>query len=196
MKISKSHWLLVFLTSTYIVGFGTYYVLNRNFEFLWYVLVLIGFALFIGFTLKKSQFPLWLLLLLSLWGLLHMAGGGVQIAGHVLYAQVLIPIIQNGEFIILRYDQVVHAFGFGVTAIVFYFLLSRKVSAQISPFWLGIISISGATGLGALNEIIEFAAAAILSNSGVGGYVNTGLDLISNLTGAVFATITYSQLKK
>ena len=188
--------MLVVATITYILGFTTYYVSIKNFEFLWYVLVLVGLALLVGLTLKKSQFPLWLLSLLSLWGLLHMAGGGIRINGHVLYAQMIYPFVTNGEWSILKYDQLIHAFGFGVTAIVFYFLLSRKVGSLISPFWLGVTSICASTGLGALNEIIEFGAAVALSNSGVGGYVNTGLDLISNLTGAVIATVIYSQLKK
>ncbi len=196
MKMTKGHWLLILLTVSYIIGFTAYYVSIQNYEFLWYVLVLVGLSLFIALTLKRSKLPLWILSLLSLWGLLHMAGGGVRIGGHVLYAQVLIPFIQHGEMTILKYDQAVHAFGFGLTAVIFYFLVSRKTGTAIPVLWLAILSICAAMGLGALNEVVEFSASLALSSNGVGGYINTGLDLVSNMVGAIIATIVYIRLKK
>lgn len=42
-------------------------------------------------------------------------------------------------------------------------------------------------GLGAINEVIEFAIAMNVEGHGVGGYVNTGWDLVCNMTGAVVA---------
>jgi hypothetical protein len=44
-------------------------------------------------------------------------------------------------------------------------------------------------GLGALNEIIEFVAVLIIPETNVGGYVNTGWDLMANLAGCLFAGI-------
>jgi hypothetical protein len=41
-------------------------------------------------------------------------------------------------------------------------------------------------GLGALNEIVEFIAVLTLPETGVGGYVNTSLDLTANTIGAAF----------
>ena len=40
-------------------------------------------------------------------------------------------------------------------------------------------------GFGGLNEIIEFGATVISPNTGVGGYVNTALDLVADLIGAL-----------
>ena len=51
------------------------------------------------------------------------------------------------------------------------------------------IGISTGMGLGALNEIIEFIAVLIIPETNVGGYVNTGWDLVANLTGCLFAGI-------
>jgi hypothetical protein len=39
-------------------------------------------------------------------------------------------------------------------------------------------------GLGALNELIEFTAALIMAQTNVGGYLNTGWDLVANFVGA------------
>ncbi len=52
---------------------------------------------------------------------------------------------------------------------------------------IAIALIFMGTGLGALNEVIEFAATKLLPNTNVGGYENTAWDLVSNLTGATFA---------
>jgi len=38
-----------------------------------------------------------------------------------------------------------------------------------------------------LNEIVEFFATVILPETGVGGYINTSLDLVFNLLGALIA---------
>ena len=47
-------------------------------------------------------------------------------------------------------------------------------------------------GFGALNEVIEFIATLMVPNTNVGGYVNTGWDLVANMIGAsVAATLIY-----
>ncbi len=49
-----------------------------------------------------------------------------------------------------------------------------------------------------LNEIIEFITTVIVPESGVGGYENTSLDLVSNLLGAIVAMmyILKTEMKK
>jgi hypothetical protein len=44
-------------------------------------------------------------------------------------------------------------------------------------------------GVGAFNEIVEALVSAIVPSSGVGGYVNTSLDLIADLIGAILAFV-------
>jgi hypothetical protein len=39
-------------------------------------------------------------------------------------------------------------------------------------------------GLGALNEVVEFIAVLTLPETNVGGYINTGWDLVYNAIGA------------
>jgi hypothetical protein len=42
-------------------------------------------------------------------------------------------------------------------------------------------------GFGAFNEVIEFAATQTVPETNVGGYVNTGWDLVSNMVGSFIA---------
>jgi hypothetical protein len=44
-------------------------------------------------------------------------------------------------------------------------------------------------GFGALNEVVEFAATQLLPDTNVGGYVNTGWDLVFNLVGSAAAAL-------
>ena len=44
-------------------------------------------------------------------------------------------------------------------------------------------------GVGAFNEIVEALVAATIKEAGVGGYVNTALDLISNFIGAILGYV-------
>ena len=48
-------------------------------------------------------------------------------------------------------------------------------------------AVRGGMGLGSLNELIEFAATLTVPETNVGGYINTGWDLVSNCVGALTA---------
>lgn len=133
---------------------------------------------------------------LSLWGLLHMAGGLVPVPAswpihgdiRVLYSWWLIP----GW---LKYDQVVHAYGFAVTTLVCWQGLKAIVCANSGLEDLrptpGMLTLCAAAsmGFGALNEVIEFMATLMVPKTNVGDYVNTGWDLVFNLLGAVGAAV-------
>ena len=118
-----------------------------------------------------------------------MAGGGVPVDGSVLYAHVVLPVYAAGEFVFLRYDQIVHFYGFAVTALVLWHLLRRHFPVMAGTASLLVFPVLGAMGLGAVNEIIEFIAVVVFPNTNVGGYINTALDLVFNAAGAVFAMV-------
>lgn len=63
-----------------------------NSEFMWYVATRVGFIALVGLTLRTAQYPTAMLWALSLWGLEHMAGGGLPVGESVLYAVQLVPI--------------------------------------------------------------------------------------------------------
>ena len=102
----------------------------------------------------------------------------------VLYSLWLVPDR-------LKYDHVVHAYGFGVTTWVYWqglraALGGRHQRVRPTP---GLMLLCAAAGLGfgALNEVIEFAATLLVPETNVGGYLNTGWDLVANLFGATVA---------
>ena len=93
-------------------------------------------------------------------------------------------------FYIERY--VVHAFGFGVTTVVCWqglcALLVISKSARPS-FGMLVLCVSAGMGFGALNEVIEFAATLLVPETNVGGYFNTGWDMVANLFGTTGAAV-------
>tara|TARA_Y100000034_G_scaffold130215_1_gene188084 strand:+ start:6171 stop:6740 length:570 start_codon:yes stop_codon:yes gene_type:complete len=182
--LKKAQLPVAVVTAIYMTFFTFFYILRQNYEFLVHIVVLLLVATLILYTNKKvNYYPVWLLWGLSLWGLLHMSGGAFYFGETRLYEIMLIPLSQTLQ--IFRYDQAVHMFGFGVTTLVFHHILKRpKVGVA-----MGIVLVAAGTGAGAIYEIIEFLATLMVTEHGVGGYVNNSLDLISNFIGSVLAVI-------
>lgn len=163
-------------STTLAVGAGGY-------EFLFYIAVVGLIMLVVSLIHRRvrlSHASLWALLA---WAGLHMAGGmfPVPAPAGVLYNLWLLPGI-------LKYDQLIHAYGFGVTAWVCWQVLAviTPVTAHRSPVILAAAALS-AMGLGALNEEIEFLATKLVEKTNVGDYDNNAWDLVCNMTGAVVA---------
>jgi hypothetical protein len=61
---------------------------------------------------------------------------------------------------------------------------------SIRPKWpLLVVAGLMALGLGALNEVLEFVAVLTIPETNVGGYENTGWDLVANLGGVLAAAL-------
>ena len=176
-------------TVAYTLAFTVWFLSAGNWEFIVYILTMVGLIALVGLTLDKAGYPLPLLWALSLWGLLHMAGGGVPVNGSVLYNLVLVPLVDVSGSPILKYDQAVHAYGFGVTAWLLHQLLIRHFPSSKGTWTAFTYPLFGAMGLGALNEMIEFSAVLMVPDTNVGGYVNTALDLCFNALGALIAVL-------
>lgn len=163
-------------------------------EFLFYIgvmVVLIGAVLVVHRRVELSISTLWAL---SIWGLLHMAGGLLSVPeswpvngeSRVLYNWWIIADV-------IKYDHVVHTFGFGVTTWVCWQgirSIVRRTGGSLTPtFGQMVLSWACGLGFGAVNEVIEFLAVLMMPETNVGGYINTGWDLVANLTGATVAAI-------
>ncbi|MDX2148291.1 MAG: DUF2238 domain-containing protein [Planctomycetota bacterium] len=158
-----------------------------NHEFIFYALMM-AFFIYCAWELDRrahlSQPVLWML---SLWGLFHMAGGNVPIPAAwsvpadpaVLYNFKPAPWLP-------KYDQVVHFYGFMVAMMTCWEGMEGMTHNTIKPK-LGPLTIAvlAAMGLGAFNELVEFVATRILPETNVGGYENTGWDLVANTLGAI-----------
>jgi hypothetical protein len=196
-EIIKNHKAVLIFTLLYLVPFTVFFVSSGKGEFIWYTLIVLGLFFLVFLTLPVSKFNKGIIWGLSFWALLHLAGGGLKVGASVLYDLVLIPIYNGGgEMILLKYDQVVHAFGFGLCAYIVFHFLKRWVQ---NPYRCGvyIVAVLGGMGLGVVNEIAEFIAVILFPDNGVGGYVNTSLDLVFNSIGAVLAmTFVWFKNKK
>ena len=168
-----------------------------NYEFIAYVALIVAIFTLLYGTLHLTRFPSYILGGISLWGLLHMIGGGVVVNDAVLYAYRIFPFFDGGgEFFILKFDQAVHAYLYGVVALMFLHLLRETLNIKGYVVLVAFISILAATGIGSLNEIIEFIAVVALPETGVGGYHNTVLDIIFNTVGAVVAVLGFFLIRK
>ncbi len=170
-----------------LIFFSCLFLLQQNYEFVIYVAVIVLFSAIILLTIKKAQYSNGLLWGLTLWSVMHMAGGGLFFGGTKLYEIILLPLV--GEpYNIFKYDQLVHAIGFGVATLLMFQLL-KPLLQKNNRKWaaLSIVIVMAGLGVGALNEILEFAVTIVASSNGVGGYENTALDLVFNLFGAIVA---------
>ncbi len=176
---------------------GSYMFLGTgNIEFVIYIAVIV--IIFAG-TLalhKRVQFPSWMLWLLSVWGLMHVLGGAVVIGDHVLFAHRIYPFVDlGGEFYILKYDQIVHGYLYGLVAIMAHYTIASYCRLAPTGWMLALIAILVSVGISGLNEIMEFFISLGMEN-GVGGYDNTMLDMCFNLAGAVIFIAVYRLVKK
>jgi uncharacterized membrane protein YjdF len=180
---------VAFFTASYVCGFAVWYLSAGNLEFVVYIVTIVSLMALIGLTLEKAAFPIPMLWALSFWGLIHMAGGGVPVAGSVLYNLTLLPIAEVLGSTILKYDQVVHAYGYGITAWLLHHLLTRHYAETRGSWTAFALPLFGAMGLGSLNEMIEFTAVLAVPETNVGDYVNNALDLCFNALGALVAML-------
>lgn len=184
----REHWILLAINLALIVGFGSSFLARLNYEFLIYVGVIILFLGLIWLSLGKVDYTLGTLVGLTVWSALHMSGGAIPVGEGRLYDTVLIRL--SDTYPILRYDQLVHVWGFGAATLAMYCLLQRALTKPVRHrVAFSIVLVMAGLGVGALNEIVEFIVSAIVPESGVGGYLNSSLDLCADLLGALLALI-------
>ena len=187
--VKRGEWAVLAFTLTYTVGFSIWFLLSGNIEFIVYVLTMIMLISLVVANFRKVEFPIFMLWLLAFLGLTHMAGGGIIVGKSVLYSYKVVQIAGSGDLALLKYDQIIHAFGAGVTTWVLWHLLVLNSPILRNTWTVYIYSALAAVGLGAMNEVIEFSAVLIVQETNVGGYFNTALDLVFNSLGAIGAMI-------
>ncbi|OGJ55084.1 hypothetical protein A3D11_03350 [Candidatus Peribacteria bacterium RIFCSPHIGHO2_02_FULL_49_16] len=162
----------------------------QNWEFVLYIFVVFAFA-FVAVALRiKIHLPISMLWALSVWGLLHMAGGLFPVpAGWATDGgkQVLYSLWVFTD--LLKYDQLVHAYGFGVATLICWWALKLLLRRSVTSGGVLLFCVLAGMGLGAFNEMIEFFAVLLLPETNVGGYINTGWDLVFNFLGCVIAAV-------
>ncbi len=195
MAMAPKHPLgpLVGFTLAYFAAGLLLILARRDYEFLVYIGFMAAVMALVLHVHRRVSLALASLWGMSVWGLLHLAGGLVAVPEDwpisglpVLYSWWLIPDV-------LKFDNVVHTYGFGMTTWVCWQGLASSLSDPGQPvrITVGRLTLAAAAGqgFGALNEVLEFVVTLIVPNTNVGGYVNTGWDLVCNLLGSVVAVV-------
>lgn len=178
------------VTLSYLAVAGALSFSAGNWEFVLYVAVVFIVALLIVFIHHYASFSKGVLWSLSGWGVMHMLGGllpipeGWPVNGtkHVLYSLWIIPGV-------LKYDHIVHAFGFGIATWACWQCLRLATKGRMATPSLALFAAIAGMGMGAFNEVIEFMATLLMPETNVGGYDNTGWDLVANLVGSTVAAV-------
>ena len=180
-------------TIAYMLGFGGLALARGNTEFVFYWLamaVMIAVTVWIHLRVGFSPVVLWLL---AIWGMLHMAGGTVPIPPELASGEGALPVLYSLKLTpwLPKYDQATHAFGFFGATLASLEALIAAMRGRGGGVRVGVGLAAAAVlcgmGLGALNEVLEFVVTLTVQKHNVGGYENTGWDLVSNLVGAVAA---------
>jgi len=189
-------WILI-LTLAYVIGFGIYYIMAKNYEFMWYLVIMF---IIIGLVIKlhsKFKFSTGLLAGASIWGLMHMAGGSLKFGGKALYSNMVIDfnIVEFAGTPIFKFDQLAHFYCYIVVTLILFYIFKDYLKRGRSKIGVSALLVLAAMGVGALNEILEFLPVLLLEETGVGDYYNTMWDIVFNTFGAIVAVI-YLNFKK
>src|SRR3989344_5744445 len=138
MYIKRNQWPILIVNFIFLIIFAFIFFSRRNYEFILYIGVIILFLILVILTNKKIDYPNYVLWGLTVWGFLHLSGGGILINGRSLYEFIIVNLSET--YSIFKYDQFVHIVGFGVATLVMYHLISRLVkNVWGNPVILSII---------------------------------------------------------
>lgn len=173
--------MLTVFSLGYLVAFTVFGMGSDRGQTATYLLQLAVTFAFVAAVHQRVGFSGPVLWALAVWGLLHAAGGILFVGASVLYRFEPVPLLP-------RYDQVIHALGFGaVTVAVWQGLRAGLPRATRPGVGVGFVVALAGMGVGALNEVLEFLSTRVLPQTNVGGYENTGWDLVYNAIGATAA---------
>jgi hypothetical protein len=159
-------------------GFAAYGLTTGAPSTVGYLLTVAVLAALLG-ALRRSPLPGPVAVGLALLVAAHLAGGLVPVGHDVLYNAAL---GWRGA----RYDHLVHGSAIFLGTIVLWSTVLEPAAPAPEPSLVAVCVIA-ALGLGALNEMVEFLTTLAHQGSHVGGYDNTGWDLVSNTVGGIGA---------
>jgi len=171
----------------YVLGFGIHFLSVGNFEFVWYIFIMLFLISMVALLHKYYHFPTLVLGGFGVWGLLHMLGGSVYINGVKLYGAMLWNIIPSQS--ILKYDQFVHFYCYIIITLMLFYIFRSYLKENYNWLVVSVLLVFMGMGVGAFNEIIEFMPVLFLEDTGVGGYFNIAWDIVFNTLGAIVAVV-------
>lgn len=181
---------LIAFTTIYMLAWGAIYLAHGNWEFLTYLVIVTGGSYLVLTTVNQTHLSRGTLWAISIAGLVHLSCGFLRVDGNVLYEWRIVEIFNgSGDFYVLKMDQVVHFYGYGLAAVAIHEVLSGRLIKGSYPGMVLFLSWTGSLGIGALNEVMEYLASISYAKTNVGDMHNMGLDLIANTLGAALGTL-------
>lgn len=183
---------MALFTAAYVIFFVAYDLSHRNYEFLFYSLVIILLLAVLINLYRRIELSNWIFVSLSVFGFLHLVGGNLRWNGVILY--------QIGYFNeAIHFDNIVHTIGIFLTTLILYNLLypfiDQRVRDRYAIFYMLLMLM--AMGVGTINEIIElFAVVSLQAGPSVGNYLNNAFDLVFNGLGSLLAVIVIHQYQR
>jgi len=178
-----------YILSFFLAGILTLLtIIFQNYEFLLYAITVVILIVILYKTDKYFKYKRLGLWLFNIWLILHVLGGLASYQGVRFYDLILLNLVGD-PYHILKYDQFVHFYCYVVMSILMWSVVQKIIKRSASSAVVCVVTILAASSLGAVNEIIEFFAFMMLGTEGVGGYINTAIDLVANLLGAIIGTL-------
>jgi hypothetical protein len=172
--------LVTFVASYYLIAVAAGSLTGQTNTALYAVVTaaLIGLFSWIHLRFGLSDGSLWALAFL---GALHLAGGLIPVGED--------QILYNARFAIypLQLDRLVHAYGAAVLTLVAWQVVRSETKARATGIAVAVTALA-ALGATVIEEIAEFATSSV-APAHVGGYVNTGWDLVFDLIGCTLIAL-------
>lgn len=138
-------------------------------------------------SLRRDPLPSSLAYALAVAAIVHLAGGIVAVGRDGLYNASIGPSVGVLHTHLLQYDHFAHAFASGVGMLTLWHLLVPEPTTELARRPALLLCALAGFGIGAINETVEFITTIAHQGAHVGGYTNTGWDLVANTIGVAIA---------
>ena len=180
--------LLALFVGAYLVGFTAFGLATGAPLAVPYFFVVAALALVVGVLDDRFDLGSPVLWSLAVWGAAHMAGGVVSTGTDPEGEREVLYGLRIGIDWV-RYDRLVHAFGFGAATAACGKVVLRYLAPRPLTIGPAVLVLLAGMGVGGINELIEFLATKVFEETNVGGFDNTGWDLVFDLFGATAAAL-------
>ncbi len=196
MKKARLPRSVILVTVLYLVAATSAAITLQNWDFLKiYIPFFIILSGIISTIHRRVNFSAPLLWFLTLLGVMQLAGGLIRIPEHWDFEgnhQILSSWWIIGQS--LKYDHLIHAFGFGTCTWFTWEALRASIQSRLGRKLypsLGMVALCvfTAMGLGALSEIIEFITYGGGVENQNEAYIQQCRDLVANLVGCLFVGV-------
>jgi hypothetical protein len=192
---TPSEMLAVMFTAIAMAGFGLYGFVTGAPSTVSYLLSIVA----VGFVItrfRRAPIPGPLAIGLAVSATLHLAGGLVSVGNDVLYNASIGPFVASLHTHVLQYDHFAHAFAVFVGTLTLWTLLVPHPSSGSRRSDDIVLCVLAGIGIGGINETIEFLTTTAHQGAHVGGYTNTGWDLVANIVGALAAATVLQRVRR